>query len=253
MVIGAHYDTVINSPGVNDNGSGCVATLEIARILSAFKGKLSASVYFVFFDEEEKGTRGSKVFVRNYLLPKVLHKKSKFIAALILDMVMAFDAKPNTQTLPSDVIEFCPYAVDWMRSNSNRGNFIAVFARSNVDSFIWQTLLDAWNAEQNTNFDLLPLDAPIPENRSYLNSRHRSSSFFRSDHLEFWLAPVNYYNFTALPAVQLWDLGVWRSQMKQCYHKACDDLANMKPENLQFLAYIIKSVTKAVIKLIEKS
>lgn len=52
-VIGAHYDTVKTCPGVDDNGSGCVALLETARILSGSKTKLNRTIYFVMFDLEE--------------------------------------------------------------------------------------------------------------------------------------------------------------------------------------------------------
>ena len=57
VVLSAHWDTVPSSPGTNDNGSGVVALLEIARILSGSKPK--NSIIFAFFDKEEVGCEGS--------------------------------------------------------------------------------------------------------------------------------------------------------------------------------------------------
>lgn len=53
LVIGAHYDTVSRSPGVEDNGSGSVAVLELARLLQKNQCKLNTTIIFVLFDMEE--------------------------------------------------------------------------------------------------------------------------------------------------------------------------------------------------------
>ena len=37
--ISAHYDTVPNCPGANDNSSGVAATMEVARLLAARTGR----------------------------------------------------------------------------------------------------------------------------------------------------------------------------------------------------------------------
>src|SRR5688572_29599020 len=37
VVVGAHYDTVMNCPGANDNGTGVASVLEMARALKATK------------------------------------------------------------------------------------------------------------------------------------------------------------------------------------------------------------------------
>ncbi len=51
VVIGAHYDTVMGSPGANDNGSGVAALLEIARYLH--DKPTARSLRFVAFVNEE--------------------------------------------------------------------------------------------------------------------------------------------------------------------------------------------------------
>lgn len=51
VVLGAHLDSKAPSPGANDNGSGCGALLELARILAA--QPVTPTVEFVFFGTEE--------------------------------------------------------------------------------------------------------------------------------------------------------------------------------------------------------
>jgi len=53
IVIGAHYDTVRLSPGVDDNGSGSAAVLEIAKLITQNNCKLDKTLIFVLFDMEE--------------------------------------------------------------------------------------------------------------------------------------------------------------------------------------------------------
>jgi acetylornithine deacetylase/succinyl-diaminopimelate desuccinylase-like protein len=51
LLIGAHYDTVIGSPGANDNASGVSALLEISRLFVSIEPALT--VRFVAFVNEE--------------------------------------------------------------------------------------------------------------------------------------------------------------------------------------------------------
>jgi Zn-dependent M28 family amino/carboxypeptidase len=61
IIVGAHYDTVSNSPGANDNATGSAAVLAVARYLKDMNcRKLAVTV--VFFDEEELGLFGSRAY-----------------------------------------------------------------------------------------------------------------------------------------------------------------------------------------------
>ncbi len=51
LLLGAHYDSVLGSPGANDNGSGVAALLELSRLLRAYA--LPRTVRFVAFVNEE--------------------------------------------------------------------------------------------------------------------------------------------------------------------------------------------------------
>ena len=61
IIVGAHYDTVQNSPGANDNATGCAAVMAIARYLKDMTCR-NAVVTIVFFDEEESGLFGARAF-----------------------------------------------------------------------------------------------------------------------------------------------------------------------------------------------
>lgn len=60
LVVGAHFDTVPNSPGANDNASGVAASLAIARFLRDMPCR-RYPVTLVLFDEEEVGLVGARV------------------------------------------------------------------------------------------------------------------------------------------------------------------------------------------------
>lgn len=67
LIVGAHYDSVKESYGANDNGSGVVATMEIARIIADIPTR--RSVRLINFSGEEQGLLGSKHYVANTLNP----------------------------------------------------------------------------------------------------------------------------------------------------------------------------------------
>lgn len=71
IVVGAHYDhvgkyggSVFN--GADDNGSGTVGVLSIARALKAAGKKPAKTIIFAAWTAEEKGLLGSKYFVKSF-------------------------------------------------------------------------------------------------------------------------------------------------------------------------------------------
>ena len=61
IIVGAHFDTVANSPGANDNATGSAAVLAVARYVKDMPCRQYA-VTVVFFDEEESGLFGARAF-----------------------------------------------------------------------------------------------------------------------------------------------------------------------------------------------
>lgn len=62
-MLGAHTDSVAAGPGINDNGSGITALLEVAKALPKYE--IKNAVTFAFWTAEEEGLLGSKHFVNN--------------------------------------------------------------------------------------------------------------------------------------------------------------------------------------------
>jgi Zn-dependent M28 family amino/carboxypeptidase len=66
IIVGAHFDTVMVSPGANDNASGTAVVLAVARYLKDMPCR-TAPVTVVLFDLEETGLFGSRAFAMTKL------------------------------------------------------------------------------------------------------------------------------------------------------------------------------------------
>ena len=62
--VGSHLDSVPAGPGINDNGSGSMANLEMAIQLAKSGKKPTNQVLFAFWGAEELGLLGSRHFVK---------------------------------------------------------------------------------------------------------------------------------------------------------------------------------------------
>lgn len=69
VMMGAHLDSVVAGPGINDDGSGTSLILELARGLQHFKTNLK--VRFGWWGAEENGLWGSRFFVNNMTTAEV--------------------------------------------------------------------------------------------------------------------------------------------------------------------------------------
>jgi hypothetical protein len=116
VVIGAHYDSVLGSPGANDNGSGVAALLELSRVLAGIKPK--RTLRFVAFVNEEPpffktASMGSRVYAAE------AHRKNEMIVAMLsLETIGYFSDRPGSQHYPPFFRWFYP----------DRGNFIGFVA-----------------------------------------------------------------------------------------------------------------------------
>lgn len=84
-------DKIFN--GADDDASGCVAVLELARTLAAGK-RPRRTVYFVCFGSEERGGYGSQYFIDNPPVPL-----KQIVADLTFEMLGRPDAKVPAGTL----------------------------------------------------------------------------------------------------------------------------------------------------------
>ena len=63
VVVGAHLDSVLEGPGINDNGSGSSTILEIAEEFAESGKKPRQKLRFAFWGAEELGLLGSEYYV----------------------------------------------------------------------------------------------------------------------------------------------------------------------------------------------
>ena len=63
LMVGAHLDSVPEGPGINDNGSGSAAILEVALAMSRAKLRPARHVRFAWWGAEEQGLIGSTLYV----------------------------------------------------------------------------------------------------------------------------------------------------------------------------------------------
>jgi Zn-dependent M28 family amino/carboxypeptidase len=85
VMVGAHLDSVMDGPGINDNGSGVAMALATAQWLA--RRETDATVRIAFWAGEEEGLYGSRHYVQG--LPA--EELDAIVAYLDLDMV----ASPN--------------------------------------------------------------------------------------------------------------------------------------------------------------
>jgi len=112
VVIGAHYDTVYDCPGADDNTSGIAALLELARLLKS--SHPARTIRFVAFVNEEPPwfqteDMGSLVYAEQ------AHKrKENLVAAVSLETIGMYSDAEGSQQYPQGFKSLYP----------SRGNFI---------------------------------------------------------------------------------------------------------------------------------
>jgi Zn-dependent M28 family amino/carboxypeptidase len=112
LLIGAHYDTVRNCPGANDNASGVAAMLEISRYFAELAPRLT--VRFVAFVNEEPpsfytGQQGSMVYA------KAARQRGDDIRLMVsLETIGCYFDAPGTQRYPPLFRHFFPDRGDFL-------------------------------------------------------------------------------------------------------------------------------------------
>ncbi len=102
VVIGAHFDTVIGSPGADDNASGVATLLEMCRLLK--NAAPERTLEMVFFTLEEPPLfrseyMGSLVYAR-----AAKKEKKKIIAMLSLEMLGYYSDQHGKQSFPAPLM-----------------------------------------------------------------------------------------------------------------------------------------------------
>jgi len=197
LELSAHYDTVPGTVGADDNTSGVVALLEVARLLQI--NPPACTIRLCFFAAEEIGLLGSKEHVR---LMQENASLDRLVGLINLDAVGHFTGEPNSQTSPTRI----PLVV-WPPST---GDFLTIIG-ANGSAELGHLIEDAG-------------DLYVPDLRTYSLARIGGSfpDARRSDHAHYWDRNI--------PAIFLTDTGEFRSDN---YHRPSDDLENVDVEALR--------------------
>jgi len=113
VLVGAHYDSVSDSPGANDNASGVAALLELARQFGGTKP--GRTVRFVAFVNEEPPFFQTPLMGSRVHAVSAKQRGEKIVAMLSIETIGYYSDQPGSQHYPPPFSLFYP----------DSGNFIA--------------------------------------------------------------------------------------------------------------------------------
>lgn len=130
VVVGGHYDSVVGSPGADDNASGTAAMLELARLLK--DRPTDRTVRFVAFVNEEPPfffteEMGSLRYAR-----AARARGDTIVAVLSMESMGYYSDQPGSQRYPPVLGSFYP----------DRGNFIGVVGNVGSRSLVRRVVSD---------------------------------------------------------------------------------------------------------------
>lgn len=185
LEIGAHFDTVAGSPGADDNGSGVVGLLAIARHFA--QRRFTGGLRFCFFGREETGQVGSGEHQR------WLDRHARPVAGcVVFEMIGYRTLAPNSQR--------SPFRIPLLLWPPRTGDFIAVLT-DRRSRRLAKSLHQALRGQNPVAF--YPLTA--------IGGLLKDA--VRSDHAAYWRA--------GRPAVMLTDTANFRNPH---YHRPSDTL-----------------------------
>ena len=208
LVVGSHFDTVGNSPGANDNGSGIAGLLELARALTNTRPRVT--VILVALSAEElpiggiEGESGSSVF-----LDELLKRNRIPFGMVSLETMGYYSDEEGSQKYPAPLDRYYP----------SQGNFIAFVSDSTSREFVRNVGgLFRQHAEIASQGATLPASL-VPD-------------VLRSDH--------ETYILRGIPGMMVTDTADFRDPD---YHKSSDTVATVNIENL---ARVVQGLIGAV-------
>ncbi|MES2621787.1 MAG: M28 family peptidase [Bacteroidota bacterium] len=222
FIIDAHFDSVDDAPGADDNGSGVVGFLEALRVLAPYN--FAKSIRFIGFDFEETvgiaGTEGSLRYTQTEI-----PSWEKIQGVANFEMIGYYSNKPNSQQVPTGFNQLFPTQYNALAADSFRGNFIV-----NVG--------DEESVDFNHAFDSLSgiyvPDLKITSLTLTFNGFF-ALDFRRSDHANFWDRNI--------PALLLTDGANFRNLD---YHTPDDTLGAL---SFTFMSNVVKGTVATIATL----
>ena len=120
VVIGAHYDSAMGTPGANDNATGTAAVLALARHFS--DRPAARTIRFALFVNEEPpwfqtDYMGSRVYAKS-----CQRREDRIVAMISLETMGCFKDEPGTQDYPFPLSMFYPSTGNFIGFVGNYGS-----------------------------------------------------------------------------------------------------------------------------------
>lgn len=191
VVLGAHYDAEVNTPGADDNASGVAVLLELARRF-ADEPRDRTIRWIAFSNEENSSSRGGMMGSAAHAQASK-ERGERIVAMVSLEMLGYYDDTPGAQRYP-----FKPELAERMGLRlRDRGDFLAVVGRLE-DTALVDDVASAMIGAQTIPVVPAALPAILPD-------------IWRSDHGPFWASGYN--------AVMITDTSEFRTPH---YHRPSD-------------------------------
>ena len=194
-IVGAHYDTIGNTPGADDNGTGVAVLLELAHLFRdvSIETDTPVSLELIFFDLEEAGLQGSFAYTQK---PENLQELQ---GAIVLEMLGYACSDLGCQKYPRDLLIEPP---------SDRGDFLAVVGDAEHPEILTGFTPEIQSQFAPSDLKIFTLSVPL---KGIL-----TPDVLRSDHAPFWLQNIG--------AVMVTDTAYLRNPH---YHQPTDTLETL--------------------------
>ncbi len=191
VTIGAHYDSLPDCPGADDNATGVAALLEVARV--AAKARFDRTIEFACWDGGEASQSGSTAYARGL-------DGEGFRGAIVLESIGYADDTKNSQTIPERFDSVFPDQALEMLEHGDRGDFLTVVTDTKTQDWAKQIQTDSRGPIGLHAYVLVVTDA--------VKAKADKGELYGGDHFSFWDAD--------LPAMLLTDTGGFRNPNHDC-------------------------------------
>ncbi|GIV26345.1 MAG: hypothetical protein KatS3mg027_0159 [Bacteroidia bacterium] len=211
IIVGAHYDVCYQQEGADDNASGVVALLELARLLK--KQKLKYRIDLVAYSTEEPPYFRTEN-MGSYLHAKYLYDNKINVYGMIsLEMIGYFSDEKNSQHYPIPFLKLF---------YGNKGNFITLVSKFKSGKFVKR------------------FSRKFKSTGMICTKRFKCPKFIQgldwSDHLNYWK-----FGYSAL---MITDTSFYRNPN---YHETTD---RMETLDIKRLSKVIDSVLLSLLALV---
>lgn len=193
VLVSAHYDSVPDCPGADDNGSGVAGVLEVARVLA--QKAHARTLVVACWDEEERGLVGSLAEAA-----RMARSGKEVVAHFDFEMIGYFSDEPGSQRFPAGFELLFAEQAAAVQADGGQGDFI-----TNIGGDDARRALDALEKYGRA----VALETVTLELNAGLRASPLLADLRRSDHAAFW-------SF-GYPAIMITDSANFRNTAYHCY------------------------------------